>query len=104
MEGARQRVPSLTFDLEPESGQSVKRKVAGSDRTFLSPLERGQLPMDTGQCVLCACTLVNCVCVQGGLGGRRGVSVYVNLCLIFLVCMCLVLFAVFVCFINSGSH
>ena len=46
-EGSAQRVPSLTFALEPDS-LGVKRKVAGSDRSFLSPLDRGQLPMDTG--------------------------------------------------------
>ncbi|XP_076451684.1 calmodulin-binding transcription activator 2-like [Babylonia areolata] len=45
--GRTQRVPSLTFDLEPEGSQIVKRKVAGPDRAFLSPLNRGQLPMDT---------------------------------------------------------
>ncbi|KAL8587315.1 hypothetical protein ACOMHN_045562 [Nucella lapillus] len=48
-EGRTQRVPSLTFDLEPEGSQAVKRKVAGPDRAFLSPLDRGQLPMDTDE-------------------------------------------------------
>ena len=47
-EGGTHRVPSLTFVLEPDSLLGAKRKVAGSDRSFLSPLDQGQLPMDTG--------------------------------------------------------
>ncbi|XP_070207507.1 calmodulin-binding transcription activator 2-like isoform X2 [Littorina saxatilis] len=48
-EGRPQRVPSLTFVLEGGDKVSVKRKVAGSDRSFLSPLDSGQLPMDTDE-------------------------------------------------------
>jgi hypothetical protein len=40
----------LTFALEPDgTNQKLKRKVAGMDRSFLSPERAGQLPMDTDE-------------------------------------------------------
>ncbi|KAK7481432.1 hypothetical protein BaRGS_00027388 [Batillaria attramentaria] len=44
-----QAVPALNFVLEPDSMLNLDRAMTGTDHAFLSPHNRGQLPMDTDE-------------------------------------------------------